>query len=1803
MSNLTLLLLLTSMVLVKSLDATLDVTPLTIREKAEYYFSIKLQSNLLEKAQIAITFPEPFQSLNSDLTISEITGVINPTSLRYSISGLTLTITDCFPSTDARLITLTIHNLTNPSIAKQSSSFIIKILDMVNGSLVTTDVKTTGVTKTYTAATIKSAAISLRNKIAAAKSEWELKLETKYAVPIGGLIEMIMPVWNSYTNSESYCQTTVTCFNIESDASLTQQTCSCSSLKLTVTLGKELTGVMNVLVKDITNPPSTKEVTGFQISTRFNSGDIEKSSTLSIRSESPGNLSISTIEIDNTQINKSGIYKFYLTTTPPIPASSTLTLILPSDISIDLTRSRSVTGNFNMIRSPTYTLTDSTYIISSAFSSNLTSESMIIFSVSYLINPSSTKPSGGIYIKIDSKEGVYICETKILGSVTASYGSISSINILPDDSTISSTTIYTFSFVPLDSIPAAGSIKITVPSAVTLTNTSGDTRCYLIISGLNPNARCSIQDNRYIYITQAFTSTYSQTTLSLKINSIQNPAVSGTSSNFNISSYTDSSFKYLIGQGITSVSFSCTSPCISCTVVASRCTSCDSNSSFPYLWNNNCNARCDVGWYDPNNTKYCAQCDAKCKTCEEKADKCMTCDNSGSYEYLYANNCIHQCPGNTYTSSDFRCINCDSTCITCQGTSSYCTSCSELKKLYKGSCLDLCPVGTIEQSGLCTDCISSCKECMTSASLCTACPDSLVLYNSSCLSSCPKETTVTSNGQCIPCSNLCASCAGSISQCTSCYDGFFLYNESCVSVCPSGYGRINKFCTKCTGECLECTGTAEFCIKCPELKYRLDGICVSNCPSGETVLIGDECIRCVEYCKACQYFPDMCVMCQDGKVLYQGACIDYCPSGFVGREGVCVKCQGCKECVDSISNCIECYDGYWLYGNMCVSECPVDFTIEVGNLCLACERPCMTCEGVVSRCKSCYSGYGLYENSCLAECPSGYKILDSKCTPITIQECAPGCTLEMQFDSFCQSECNLKACNFDNTSCESPSPPDSPITSSESSKTYSDSLRIEDYPLPATFSSALLGISLGMLKLLTGNIILSSSLVSLWSFQEVSNWSLLAYYLSKSDDTSERLLVESEDSEVYLCFVLVLVLICVNVVVNCSFLGVYYKWIYMRDINHKKWVSVHRGMYTLYALMTVVSYKLIWILESNILCRKTVGAKFTKRKMIYKLLNWYTLLYLIVIGIPGAALNVYILSSFSSGNDVFMISVDSLIHFSMEICVIVYQIIYINQVIGREQAIDEFTSYSVIFPPRFEEETDRSKVHHSATVSISRDLSDDRKSIDMTFTAHKTIEDDFLIEDFQGIKTESSAFLKQEPESEFSSPTRMPIEDKQIRTIDQNDLSISFQITENSPQSKSELEEHSKDMDQFSFMIDEPLPKPSSPKLFDTILNENQLNLAESKLYDFDPECLEVLHKQSNKRIIIKKSFWDGTVVDASNRPILSYTPIVPHLYSIKEIDKSDPHYATLKHKNTHQKIRVRRSFDKCRVMDIENLSQGGWVVGKIVINEEDFDFNHAEIDVKDIETVYVRHIKNGCKMKIKKTFIGCPEIHPKTGEVITGKEITEYNSQDVEIDSQDVHFATVYLEGHPIRVYRSFLGAKILDVLQEEMSSTNSLEVTAQFCPDHTASFGNEISTSTQKEAESKQMFQKIDRKLPQEKEGKLQIRAKNFLQSAKHESSSVEEVSAPIHRGSTALKSLKSSKNISFKQKPSDLIDPMRMRKLSSSKPSVNKRRFFSPFENPQSSTEKSGSMAEGEMNILNMRRDPEHLELEMLRRGNMS
>jgi proprotein convertase subtilisin/kexin type 5 len=59
-------------------------------------------------------------------------------------------------------------------------------------------------------------------------------------------------------------------------------------------------------------------------------------------------------------------------------------------------------------------------------------------------------------------------------------------------------------------------------------------------------------------------------------------------------------------------------------------------------------------------------CDGYCLTCPNKSTSCETCDSTSSYSYLYNKQCKSSCPNHTYENDVGKiCIDCKQGCDNC----------------------------------------------------------------------------------------------------------------------------------------------------------------------------------------------------------------------------------------------------------------------------------------------------------------------------------------------------------------------------------------------------------------------------------------------------------------------------------------------------------------------------------------------------------------------------------------------------------------------------------------------------------------------------------------------------------------------------------------------------------------------------------------------------------------------------------------------------------------------------------------------------------------------------------------------------------------------------------------------------------------------------------------------------------------------------------------------------------------------------------------------------------------------------------
>ena len=113
----------------------------------------------------------------------------------------------------------------------------------------------------------------------------------------------------------------------------------------------------------------------------------------------------------------------------------------------------------------------------------------------------------------------------------------------------------------------------------------------------------------------------------------------------------------------------CVSPCSSCQITNSTCTSCITGY---FLRGSSCVTNCSVGEIVVNNS-FCQVCNNNCLTCvSTNFSYCTGCQNGS---YLSSGTCVASCQNTSYANSTHNlCVACIHPCLTCT-SQSQCTSC------------------------------------------------------------------------------------------------------------------------------------------------------------------------------------------------------------------------------------------------------------------------------------------------------------------------------------------------------------------------------------------------------------------------------------------------------------------------------------------------------------------------------------------------------------------------------------------------------------------------------------------------------------------------------------------------------------------------------------------------------------------------------------------------------------------------------------------------------------------------------------------------------------------------------------------------------------------------------------------------------------------------------------------------------------------------------------------------------------------------------------------------------------------------
>ena len=409
----------------------------------------------------------------------------------------------------------------------------------------------------------------------------------------------------------------------------------------------------------------------------------------------------------------------------------------------------------------------------------------------------------------------------------------------------------------------------------------------------------------------------------------------------------------------------CSGSCYTCQgPLSTDCLSCRPPLS---LYGGQCVTNCPFGYYSTS-TYVCKQCSSPCASCSMLSTNCTSCVSP----YLTQSSntgllCVLNCLTSFYPNSTVQsCYPCSSACLTCSGpASNQCTSCPSGSILLQGSCTTSCPSATVliqqGSQSICQACSSGCSNCSVSSTsslstICTQCLPNYYLYKGICYTSCPSGTYASPTSFTCNLCNLvgCQTCIFNASmsvQCTNCQAGYYPLGDTgtCVTLCPTGYTLVNSQCAVTP----VCQG------------YTYNNLCLMNCPQSTYAVTSPTkaCMNCSASCVSCTNVS-VCLQCSNSTYVYYNSsinassCVSYCSSGLYADSniGQCSPCgNNCSSCYQSSNQvvCTSCQSGYVLLGSQCVQSCPIGYYQSTSNICQLCSSVCYSCNVSATNCTQC----------------------------------------------------------------------------------------------------------------------------------------------------------------------------------------------------------------------------------------------------------------------------------------------------------------------------------------------------------------------------------------------------------------------------------------------------------------------------------------------------------------------------------------------------------------------------------------------------------------------------------------------------------------------------------------------------------------------------------------------------------------------------------------------------------------------------------------------------------------------------------
>ena len=1252
---------------ISSTEGTLSVSVYPenyqISKETTYTFSFRSNEPILEGSAIEVVPPPTvkFTETPQSTCTGVLQGIVD--SSLCQVQNQKLLITNGFPSDfGTSRIEFYLEKVTNPFSIEETEDFQISVYTSDTFEYLIS--KGSGGRFTAEPGNFESVDIESSSYITGDPATYTFRIQTANVIPQGGKIFIELPTEIFIQNTLAVCGDWQ---GFENSA-----TCKSTQNSITVENGfasqKFNPGLLVFSIPGIKNPTSTKPSSSFRVESQNQAGNTVEvnDSDLVITMINPHELLDAELTSSSYQVYSQTDLTFTIQPFNPFPSGGYLFIEPPEGMSFSSQNFCQATGSV--------TESASCVLIGNQLRATITfpqprTTNQFSFRVARVVNPTSTKPTESF--KLELRESEYKIDFKDTGLVlemtTPADMDWASVDL--EEKGINKVTSYSFDFRTSVSTPKDSYLEVTFPE-----NVSIDSFANCQVDGTS--FACSKVSQSIVRVNM-FTQESPPNNFRLQIDSIKNSPQAQYES-FTLT--TKTSEGYLIEKESLEVNFECYSPCETCQNSPDNCLSCIENSPTPYFWGNQCFEECPQGTFDPGN-KECTSCDSKCKTCLG-LETCTSCILNSDYPYLHQSSCISNCPSNTFVNQDFECVACSESCKTCQEAPGNCSSCVYPQVLYKGNCISECPGSTYITSEECFDCSEICGECKDSPENCSSCEPQKIFFENSCYQECPEDETLPVENTCERCTFPCKTCSQSLTNCTSCEYDYYLSGNTCNAICNPGFYKTETSCEECSSECLECRGSATYCTKCPEEYLKYKGRCLESCPPEVSVESQGECIECIDSCLTCKGSADYCTSCYSGTYLFENQCLNQCPSGKLPSSGKCVSCDpACASCSGTQGNCTECSPSYYRHEDQCLKTCPSGFA-GVSGECRPCDSSCLTCDQEVTSCSSCPSGSYLFGSKCVTNCPASYIAQEGVCLDPQTQECAQACTLEKLSNSVCDPECNNEACNFDNQVCSEPSEEDYEQFNSEIVE-RTENLALEKEPFVMS-GLALVSIALiGAGSAFMGTAFVSSA-VGVLGLLQTGGFIGLVVEVSSADSTKGRVLLEVEETEVELIFYSLVFLLVLHFAANLVFFWVYWKRIKAGDPIHKDWTEIHKYFSCFVTTVSLlVSFKAIRFFYCKLL--KKEATVFERWSRLLSPLIRTTYIYLLVVTLPLISIQVFTLTVFSTGNLVFILTLDCLVLNSAEGIFSVVDIYRMGKTIAKEEDANPVGLVGTFVPTQYED--------------------------------------------------------------------------------------------------------------------------------------------------------------------------------------------------------------------------------------------------------------------------------------------------------------------------------------------------------------------------------------------------------------------------------------------------------------------------------------------------------------------------------------